>query len=60
MYSKRFNFYDKHVDFSTYDNMSKHISKNALIVKEINITHMLNTTKFNIKNYRNRHKMRSR
>ena len=38
--------------------MSKHISKNILIVKEINITHMLNTTKFNIKNYRNRHELK--
>ena len=40
--------------------MSRHISKNTLIVKKINITHMLNTMKFNIKNNQNRHEMRSR
>ena len=34
--------------------------KNVLIVKKINISHILNTTKFNIKNHQNRHEMKSR
>ena len=55
MYSKQHNFYDKFVIFLICDNESKHKLKDILIVKEINITRMLNTTRFIIKNYRKHH-----
>ena len=60
MYSKHYSFYDKFINFSTWNNTSKFTSENVLIVKRINITFMLNTTKFNIRNHRNRHEMKSR
>ena len=60
IYSKRYNFYDKLSIFLICDNMSKHIFENVLIVKKINMSHMRNTTKYNIKNHQNRHEMKSR
>ena len=50
-YSKRCNFYDDIIDFTTCDKKSKHTSENVLIVQKINTIFIKIAKKFNIKNY---------
>ena len=49
---KRYNFYDEIVNFQIWGKKSKHISRNVLIVKRINMSLMLNMKKFNTWNHR--------
>ena len=54
MSQKQYNFCDKIVNSQTWNKESRHISRNVLIVNEINMLLMLSTKKLNTWNHRNR------